>query len=77
MLMLKTKLDEVLEIQNNHGKGKCYQPQRMRRQIVTTMYNITIENMFWARVRLILARATTINITLEGIEKIKTKHSEE
>ena len=30
-------------------------------------------NMFWARLRLILARAAiTINITLEGIEKIKT-----
>ena len=29
--------------------------------------------MFWARLRLILARAAiTINITLEGIEKIKT-----
>ena len=43
-------------------------------------------SMFWARLRLILARADiTINITLEGIEKIKTeknntittKHSEE
>ena len=43
-------------------------------------------NMFWARLRLILARAArrenkVINITLEGIEKIKTekmttKHSE-
>ena len=31
-------------------------------------------NMFWARLRLILARAAiTIIITLEGIEKIKTK----
>ena len=52
--------------------------------------NITIEfmfagiNMFWARLRLILARAAaiTINITLEDIEKYKlkkmtTKHSEE
>ena len=28
--------------------------------------------MFWARLRLILARAA-INITLEGIEKIKTE----
>ena len=42
------------------------------------MNNITIEfmftgmNMFWARLRLILARAA-INITLEGIEKIKTE----
>ena len=43
-------------------------------------YNITIEfmfagiNMFWARLRLILARAAiTIIITLEGIEKIKTE----
>ena len=27
MLMLKTILDEVLGIQNNHGQGKCYQPQ--------------------------------------------------
>ena len=27
MLMLKTILDEVLAIQNNHGQGKCYQPQ--------------------------------------------------
>ena len=24
MLMLKTILDEVLAIQNNHGQGKCY-----------------------------------------------------
>ena len=30
--------------------------------------------MFWARLRLILARAaSTIDITLEGIEKIKTE----
>ena len=42
-------------------------------------FNVTIEfmfagiNMFWARLRLILARAAiTINITLEGIEEIKT-----
>ena len=40
--------------------------------------NITIEfmfagiNMFWARLRLILARAARL-ITLEGIEKIKTE----
>ena len=27
MFMLKTILDEVLAIQNNHGQGKCYQPQ--------------------------------------------------
>ena len=27
MLMLKTILEEVLAIQNNHGQGKCYQPQ--------------------------------------------------
>ena len=27
MLMLKTILDEVLAIQNNHGQRKCYQPQ--------------------------------------------------
>ena len=27
MLTLKTILDEVLAIQNNHGQGKCYQPQ--------------------------------------------------
>ena len=31
-------------------------------------------NIFWARLRLILARAViTINITLEGIKKIKTE----
>ena len=63
------------------------------------MSNITIEfmfagiNMFWARLRLILARAArlrraqnifmpkninsiTINITLEGIEKIKTEKND-
>ena len=34
-------------------------------------------NMFWARLRLILARAViTINITLEGIEKIKTEKND-
>ena len=41
-------------------------------------------NMFWARLRLLLARAArpktinsiTINITLEGIEKIKTEKNE-
>ena len=44
--------------------------------------NITIEfmflgiNMFWARLRLIVARAA-LNITLEGIDKKTTKHSEE
>ena len=27
ILILKTILDEVLAIQNNHGQGKCYQPQ--------------------------------------------------
>ena len=27
MLMLKTILDEDFAIQNNHGQGKCYQPQ--------------------------------------------------
>ena len=27
MLMLNTILDDVLAIQNNHGQGKCYQPQ--------------------------------------------------
>ena len=46
-----------------------------------TLCNITIEfmfvgiNMFWARLRLILARAA-INITLEGIEKIKTEKND-
>ena len=29
--------------------------------------------MLWARLRLILARAARLNITLEGIEKIKTE----
>ena len=45
--------------------------------------NITIEfmfagtNMFWARLRLILARAAiTINIALEGIEKTKTEKND-
>ena len=33
-------------------------------------------NMFWARLRLILARAVTINITSEGIEKIKTEKND-
>ena len=41
-------------------------------------------NMFWARLRLILARAArpkninsiTINITLEGIEEIKTEKND-
>ena len=37
-------------------------------------------NMFWARLRLILARAAiiiiTINITLEGTEKIKTQKND-
>ena len=34
-------------------------------------------NMFWARLRLILARvAITRNITLEGIEKIKTEKND-
>ena len=44
--------------------------------------NITIEfmfagiNMFWARLRLLLARAATINITFEGIEEIKTEKND-
>ena len=44
--------------------------------VIGQSHNITIEfmfagiNMFWARLRLILARAA---ITLEGIEKIKTE----
>ena len=33
-------------------------------------------NMLWARLRLILARAARLNITLEGIEKIKTEKSD-
>ena len=35
-------------------------------------------NMFWARLRVILARAYcfTIDITLEGIEKIKTEKND-
>ena len=34
-------------------------------------------NMYWARLRLILARAARhINITLEGIEKIKTEKND-
>ena len=33
-------------------------------------------NMFWARLRLILARADRLIITLEGIEKIKTEKND-
>ena len=36
--MLKTKLDEVLEIQNNHGKGKCYQPQPLASATETLIF---------------------------------------
>ena len=56
---------------------------RSNQRVVGAPYgtNITIEfmfagiNMFWARLRLILARAAII-ITLEGIEEIKTEKND-
>ena len=63
-----------------------WEREREKKNIGTHQgYNITIEfmfagiNMFWAQLRLILARALeliTINITLEGIEKIKTEKND-
>ena len=52
--------------------------------IITIEFMFAGINMFWARLRLILARAVrlllsnsiTINITLEGIEKIKTEKND-
>ena len=62
-----------------HNKPNSAMKTMMSEAGVEGYYTITIEfmfagiNMFWARLRLILARAAiTINITLEGIEEIKT-----
>ena len=75
-LLLNDKCD--LSVQDNVKRSPLHWAAVLG--LIYFCINITIEfmfagiNMFWARLRLILARA--VNITLEGIEKIKTEKND-